>query len=941
MLSRSLPQPSRTRRRAAVALLALAAAWSTPALAQQQPPAGGSGQPQQQPQQPQQPQPPASDISLPRGAAGAIPQPAAPPAPAQPGQPTPPRAINYVPPEYPPAAKAEGREATVTLQLDISREGKVMQAVVIEGAPGGFDEAAVAAAKKLEFEPARRADGTAIAARILYRYSFTLQQAQPAPGPGPGQGAGAQQAPAPAESLGGVILAEGDVPLAGATVTIVPPQGGGSQRALATDETGTFVFPDLPPGRYRVTIKAPGFEPLDVVEEVAAGEQIEVKYRLLPEGGGLEVTVRGQRPPREVTKRTLEQREISRIPGTNGDALRSIQNLPGVARSPGLAGILIVRGSAPQDTQTFIDGTPVPLIYHFGGLSSVVPTEMLEKIDFYPGNFSTQFGRGMGGIVDVALRSPKDDGLHGLAQVDLIDARVMVEGPIPFLKGVRFAAAGRRSYVDAWLGPVLTAAGAGVTQAPVYYDYQFMVEADVTSAARVRLSFFGSDDALELIVDEPAPNEPALTGNIGLHTSFKRLQLRYDHDLTDQDRLAGVVAIGEDDIDFGLGPFYFLLDNRSLTGRLEYTRRVSPGVTFNTGIDMVVNNATVNLRAPAAPRPGEPPNQPFSTRSIQEISIEDTSYRPAAYAELELVPTPRARIVPGFRVDYTKESKQWAVSPRVNGRYDIVQGYPRTTAKGGVGVFTQPPQPQEIFAPLGNPNLKSNRAIHYSLGMEQELTRQIEVSGEAFFKQLDALVVATPSAAGAGSDYRNSGYGQVIGGEFLVKYKPDDRFFGWAAYTLSRATRVDGPGQEERLLNFDQTHILTVLGSYRLGHGWEFGARFRLVSGNLVTPNVCNVEDLSCDPARTNALFHAPSGVYTPIPFSGPASERLPLFHQLDLRIDKRWKFKRWQLSAYLDVQNVYNSQNTEAIQYNFNYTARQYVTGLPILPSIGIRGEF
>jgi outer membrane receptor protein involved in Fe transport len=77
----------------------------------------------------------------------------------------------------------------------------------------------------------------------------------------------------------------------------------------------------------------------------------------------------------------------------------------------------------------------VPIIYHFGGLSSVVPTEMLEKIDFYPGNFSSEYGRAMGGIVDVGLRSPREDGkYHGVAQLDLIDGRLVVEGPIPFVK---------------------------------------------------------------------------------------------------------------------------------------------------------------------------------------------------------------------------------------------------------------------------------------------------------------------------------------------------------------------------------------------------------------------------------------------------------------------------------------------------------------------------
>src|SRR4029079_9073306 len=117
--------------------------------------------------------------------------------------------------------------------------------------------------------------------------------------------------------------------------------------------------------------------------------------------------------------------------------------------------------------------------------------------DFYPGNFSAQYGRVQGGIVDAGLRGPRDDGkYHGLLQVDLIDVRAMFEGPIPLLKGWTFAAAGRRSYVDAWLRPGLKAAAPGATQAPVYYDYQFMIENKPTPQSKIRLSFFGSDDNL-------------------------------------------------------------------------------------------------------------------------------------------------------------------------------------------------------------------------------------------------------------------------------------------------------------------------------------------------------------------------------------------------------------------------------------------------------------
>jgi hypothetical protein len=134
------------------------------------------------------------------------------------------------------------------------------------------------------------------------------------------------------------------------------------------------------------------------------------------------------------------------------------------------------------------------------------------------------------------------------------------------------------------------------------------------------------------------------------------------------------------------------------------------------------------------------------------------------------------------------------------------------------------------------------------------------------------------------------------------------------------------------LFQWDQTHNLIVLGSYRLGRGWEFGARFRVVSGPLDTP-VLGYPSLP-------ALYAADAGSYAPLQ-GKPFSRRLPLFHQLDLRVDKRWQFRTWRLSAYLDVQNVYNNASVEGLVYNYNYSKQQYQTGVPIIPSIGLRGEF
>ena len=852
----------------------------------------------------------------------------------------PPKARNFVQPEYPPEAKEKGLEGQVTLQLDIDATGSVTGAVVVNPAGNGFDEAALAAAKKLEFTPATRANGQPAPSRILYRFTFKLEDK-----PEESQPAGEPEQGEPKQALRGVVLgvsgSEGgeEVPLAGATVVLTP--AGAPSRTIVTGADGAFSFDDLPIGAAQVKITAEGFDGASLTETLAEGEETQVKYRLFVAATGLEVTVRGERPPREVVKRTVTKREIDRIPGTNGDALRSLINLPGVARPPAIAGILLVRGSGPQDTQTFIDGTPVPLIYHFGGLSSVVPTEILDKIDFFPGNFGAEYGRVTGGIVDVGLRSPKDDGYHGMLQTDLIDTRALVEGPFPGTKEWTFLVAGRRSYLDAWLGPTLEAAGASVTQAPVYYDYQLLIEHNSADVGRLRVGFFGSDDALELLVNEPSPNEPALTGNVGLHTAFQRLQLLHEKDIGERDRIRSVVGFGHDEFEFGLGPLFFNLDVLSVNTRAEWSHRFSKEVRLNAGMDVFSGNATVNLRIPQPnAQPGEPSGGPFSTRTFIDLESNQSYCLPALYTELELEPAKGVRIVPGMRVDYTSINSNFDFSPRVSGRFDLTSEFPKTTLKSGLGLYHQPPAFQQIVEPIGNPNLKSNRAVHYALGLEQEITTQIDGSVEGFVKQLDSVVVGASAADNSGISYDNRGLGYVVGSEFLLRYKPDDRFFGWVAYTLSRSVRQNGPGEPEYLVNFDQTHILTMLGSYQLGHGWEIGARFRLVSGNLIDPNVCNPGSEGCSPTRINSIYNAPTGAYVAIPL-GNNTERLPFFHALDLRVDKRWKFKYWQFSTYLDVQNVYNNQNPEAVGYNFNYTAREYVNGLPILPSIGVRADF
>jgi TonB family protein len=880
---------------------------------------------------------------------GALPPPRRPktaaPPPEPPGDPppniVPPRQTKFVEAEYPPEAKAEGLEGTVILSLDIDTSGKVTRAVVTQPAGHGFDEAAREAALGFEFEPATR-DGKPIAVRIPYRYVFSIKEVEKP----------AEQAPPTVGNLGGVVLvANVDAPLAAAEIDATGPDG--LSRKVVADSAGKWMIEGVPPGRYSVHVTAPGFLPLDAAEDVVAGQATELTYRLSPRPAGVEVSVTGARPQRDLTRRTIERREMERIPGTSGDALRSIQSLPGVARPPAFAGLLIVRGSAPSDTQVFIDGASVPLIYHFGGLSSTIPTELLDRIDFYPSNFSARYGLATGGIVDVGLREPntvctepygkpseRTGCFHALAQLDLIDARLLVQGPIG--KHWTFAVGGRRSWLDAWLAPVLTSTGATVSSAPVYYDYQVIADTKPSQNSRLSLRFYGSDDRLRLIVSDPAQQEPAFGGDLSLGTSYYRAQALYEADLSRRVSLYAMAAAGQSRLDFGVGAIRFSLDLHPINVRSELGFQLLRGLKLFAGIDFLISPYSVFVRGPAPPRPGEPARGPFATSPLLQTSQSATIFRPGYYLEAQIRPNRRSLITPGFRIDHASDSGHTDYSPRLNARYDIVGGPAeadrppedrrrRTTLKAGVGVYQQPPQLQETNPVFGTPGLSSSRAIQYAVGVEQEITRQIDVSLEAYYKDLQNLVTREPSLSSL-YVYDNAGSGYVIGSELLVRYRPDARFFGWLAYTLSRSVRRDRPGAPEHLSQYDQTQNLTVLGSYRLGHGWELGARFRIISGPLVTPVSKGVPP--------SAVYAADSGAYTPLQ-GPPYSERLPLFNQLDVRVDKSWQFPAWRLSAYLDVQNAYNNPAKESLRYNFNFTRSTYATGLPILPNIGVRGEF
>lgn len=738
---------------------------------------------------------------------------------------SPPELEHFVEATYPESEFQTGREARVTLHLDIDRTGAVTEAVVHVSAGAAFDQAALDAARQCRFVPALR-DGEPVPARIAFDYVFALEEpAAPV--------AETRAEPEPTDA---------------------PPE------------------PEPMPD-----------PPIDVVD----------------------VVVEGERTPPTVVRR-MRREELERVPGTFGDALRAIRALPGVAQTPTLSGLLVVRGTSPESTQVFFDGVFTPSVYHFGGLSSVVPTEMLESIDFRPGNFDVRYGRGVGGIVEGTIRSPRNDGkLHGLAQVDFIDARVMLEGPIPESDGWRVLGGVRRSHLDTWLGPLLEGSNTSFENLPVYYDYQLFLQRDSVDGSRVRLGFFGFDDQVNLINDTAVFFNAFSQGN-AFYTFVSEYSVPLGPD-TDWQHMASVGRYVEKVV---VGPIWSRTYAYPMEFRGDLSHRFDDAVTLRAGPDILVAPFEVEFVVTEESVIFDPLAASPVLRPPRTATSQSGFFQPGFYGALDVDVTDRLALTPGVRLDYTRGTDRWDLSPRLNASYRLATEFPTTTLRGAAGVFREPPEIRFTLPEYGSSELESQRALQFSLGVDQELGKQLEASVEGFFSGLDKQLSQGPGPGGV-TVLNSTGTGRVYGGELLLRYKSDGRFFGWLSYTLSRSERRYVPSAPVELFSFDQTHIGSILGSYQLGRGWELGGRFRLVSG---------VPTESCG----QSIWDSSEGTFRCLA-GGETQGREPWFHQLDARLEKRWQLSQdARLGAYLDVINVYNHEHAD----------------LPIVPSLGLRGE-
>ncbi len=888
-----------------------------------------------------------------------------------------PKLVRVVKAAYPQAARKEGRQGVVRLYVTVGEDGKIL-AVTVAKTSGhkDLDAAAVKAVKQFVYRPATL-DGKPVTAKIVVAYPFRLRDATPPrtsprtpptrPGvrPPPARRVAPRRPPprrltprrppatpprakAPVDAgstvLAGRIREKGTrKPLEDAEVVIFQRIAGvkGPGRIVTrtyAEKGGRFRIPKLAPGKYSVEVRAAGCLPFRVKEKLSPGERLKVEYYVERRSyDPYETVVTAKAERKEVSRYTVALPEIQKIPGTQGDALRAIQNMPGVARASFGSGALVVRGAAPGDTRVFLEGIEIPQLYHFFGLTSVFNSDILKDIVFVPGNYSVQYGRALGGIIDVHTRRAKRDRWHGYLDVDLWDVGALAEGPVG--KG-SLALSARRSHIDAVLSVLPDdLLGVDLTVAPVYYDYQAMLDYPVLGG-QLKVLLFGSDDRVKVLFENPTGLGADATG-VKQTSLFHRGIFLYHRKWGPHD-VAATLSAGYSLLDVYISEsLRFNLGVARMNWRLKYGYKVTKNLRIDVGNVGEYVWADVSFASPPIPAEGEIP-EPIASQESVAYATKAQSYSQALFAEATWKPLSRLTLVPGLRVDYVRIGafNGWVFDPRITGKVEILRK--KLFLNAAVGVFHQEPFFPELYEVAGgNPDLHHTRSIHTSVGAFWQIRDSLTLEVTGFYKYITNNIVA--SSLTVYRDGRvvregraNIGIGRIYGAELLIKKRPDrdcpkflhmQKCFGWLSYTILRSERKDGPGEPWRLFDFDQTHILTLILSGTWKYGIEVGVRFRLASGNPTT-------------FFQGGIFDADSDGYIGIP--GPLNTgRLPLFHQLDLRVDKKFVFTKWILTLYLDIQNVYNFRAKEFVRYNFNYTEHNYVMGLPIIPSIGIKGSF
>ena len=721
-------------------------------------------------------------------------------------------------------------------------------------------------------------------------------------------------------------------------------------RRVLAGQVGRFVFANVRPGTYSLTVTGIGWEPSEMWNiRVVSGDTARVAIRLQASVIPLpEIIVAPSRYgifAGPLQEQSLTREEVQTLPHLGEDIFRAAYHLPGVTSYDATAK-LYVRGSRSEEVLTVLDGLELYEPYHlknWDGTLSIVDLEAVDEVDLMTGGFPAEYGDKGTGVFAMRTAQPQPENQSTALGLSVGNITFKSQGSFADGAGSWLASA-RRGFFDL----LFKLMGEDEDFSPAYYDLFAKVRYQASPKHRVSGHLLRAGDDI-------VGTEDDRTGfRHGYGSSYA--WLNWNAILSDALTARTVLAVGRvsrnrtgDDF----GGAQQLLDVRDdgtygfVNLKQDWSALLSDRVVLKSGLDLKRGTADYDYlrwRKVFHPNTTDPFRAPW-TATWDTLSVKSrlTGHEIGFYVAGRFQRIDPLVAEVGLRYDRQSHTHESTLAPRVNVAVALL---PRTVLRGAWGWYYQSHGLHELYVADGDVDFyPAQRSEHRILGLEHRLPNGTLFRVEAYqrrttdplpeYRNLVPRVEALREEGPEDRVFIQPSRQSARGIEIFAK-GAQGRSFAWTgSYAL--AVAEDEIGGEWFARPHDQRHSIQVQTAYRPSAHWSVSMGWLYRSGWPYTREDYIRQDL------------APGGVHFTRTYGPLNGERLPAYHRLDARLSRRFEWASGRLFAYLDVFNLYGRENPEVMVHNVGFdpmrdelTIFRGIDGqLGMLPTFGLRWEF
>ncbi|MXZ01183.1 TonB-dependent receptor plug domain-containing protein [Candidatus Poribacteria bacterium] len=621
------------------------------------------------------------------------------------------------------------------------------------------------------------------------------------------------------------------------------------------------------------------------------------------------------------TRIAISKQEIEQFPLVDNDVMRAGHVFPGVVSSD-YSARFSVRGGEKSDISVRLDGMELYDPYHlqdFGGAVSLIGLDLVQNTQLLMGGFPAEYGEKMSGVYDITTRIPNKEQFSANFGVDLINATATLEGP--FTEKGSWLLSARRGYIDLILALIDLDEDYNPQYADVYGKFTYQL----TPSDTLTLNGLYGWDKNRIRLDDADNNLDSLYNNSTVWTKWRHT-FRDSHwtdvfifgGISNQDRTSGQA-------DFDDRNFSFFGTKAELTANLFEDHTVRTGVTWR----WLTAQYEYNVQERQA---GIDVYKPILAE------VDDSGGEFNAFLQDEWQLHSKLALNVGGRYVYQQYREEgiqrYEIGPRVALAVKPTNNF---ILRGAWGIYHQPVSLMGVPVEDGIETVgRAENAVHYVIGAEYTPTDNFLVRVEGYYNTYDNLVGRLREFGRQNQIFAPPQSGDARGLDMFMTHAVSNRLSWTLGYAYGIAEEV--AGDETVFRQHDRRHAFAVSSSYQFAPTWHLYISWRFHTGEPRTPLI-----------HTKVL-QADGSILCDRQFGATHSERMPAYHSLDFRMTKRSPYRRWELSWYFQILNLYNQRNLD--QYAFS-EVRDEETGaiidctvdeepqLPILPTLGVTVRF